>query len=77
MLETFYNNFGFTGALILAFSLFICFIFWVAGLAGLSKKQESNKTKTIRLTIAVLLPVYPFLWMIWDMIKQKKDLKKV
>jgi hypothetical protein len=77
MLETFYNNFGFTGALLLSFSLFICFIFWMAGLAGISMKQESNKKKTIRLVIAVLLPIYPFFWMILDMITQKKDLGKV
>jgi hypothetical protein len=75
MLETFYNNFGFAGALAIAFFLFIAFIFWAAGLAGICQFDESNRKKTIRLIIAILIPPYPFFWMIFDMILQKKDLK--
>jgi len=71
MLETFYNTFGFIGALTVSFVLFLFFIFWLAGLAGISLKKESNRKKTIRLIIAILVPPYPFFWMIWDMTTQK------
>jgi len=77
MLETFYNNFGFTGALITAFLLFLCFIFWIAGLAGICMKNEDNRKKAFRIIVAVLIPPYPFCWMIWDMISQKKALKSI
>lgn len=76
MLETIYNSFGFAGALTTAFLLFIFIIFWVAGLAGISMKSEDDWRKTVRLTIAVLIPLYPFFWMIWDMIVQKIDIEE-
>ncbi|MEX1062046.1 MAG: hypothetical protein WEC12_00470 [Balneolaceae bacterium] len=76
MLETFYNNFGFAGALISSFVLFIFFIFWIAGLAGICLKNESELKKILRMTIAVLVPLYPFIWMIWEMIVQKRDVQR-
>lgn len=71
MLETFYNTLGFTGALLSAFLLFIFFIFWMAGLAGICGRREPSSRKTIRIIVAVLVPPYPFFWMIWTMIQQK------
>lgn len=76
MLETFYNTLGFTGALLVSFLFFIFCIFWMAGLAGISGKRESNKRKTLRLIIAVLIPPYPFFWMIWEMIAQKIQISR-
>jgi len=76
MLETFYDTFGFAGAFITSFLLFICIIFWIAGLAGISMIEESDTSKTIRLTLAILIPVYPLFWMIKDMIVQKIDIQQ-
>lgn len=76
MLETFYDTFGFAGAFIISFLAFICIIFWIAGLAGISMIEESDTSKTIRLTLAILIPIYPLLWMIKDMIVQKIDIQK-
>ncbi|MEX0894713.1 MAG: hypothetical protein WDZ36_03050 [Balneolaceae bacterium] len=78
MLQTFYNNFGFAGALLLAFGIFIFFIFWMAGLAGiwLQKEKEEN-LKIIKLITAVFIPLYPFFWMILDMYKQMKMMNRL
>jgi len=76
MIESFYNAFGFIGALAISFILFIFFIFWIAGLAGICLKKEDNNKKTFRIVVAVLIPLYPFLWMIYDMIIQRKYMEK-
>ena len=74
MLETVYNNLGFTGSLLAAFMLFLFIIFWIAGLAGIMQKEGRPSVKRIRMLFAILLPVYPFFWMIWEMIIQKIDI---
>lgn len=76
MLETFYNTLGFAGALLVSFLFFVFCIFWMAGLAGISGIRESNKRKTLRLIVAVLIPPYPFFWMIWEMIAQKIQISR-
>ncbi|MEX0646612.1 MAG: hypothetical protein WEA56_00540 [Balneolaceae bacterium] len=77
MLQTLYNYFGFTGSLLLAFFLFIFFVFWMAGVAGICSKKRSSKRQVIFVSLAVFVPVYPVLWLIADMIEQKKELQKL
>lgn len=66
MIETFYNNFGFAGALGIAFGSFILFIFWVAGVAGIADRADESY-KNQKLIISVFIPIYPILWMWIDM----------
>ena len=77
MLESFYNNFGFVGSLVLALLIFLFFIFWMGGVAGLCKEHDGKKDSMIRLVLAVLIPIYPVAWLILDMISQKKKLHKL
>lgn len=77
MLETFYNNFGFVGSLVIALLIFLFFIFWMGGVAGICKEHDSKKDSVFRLVMAVLIPIYPVVWLIFDMISQKKQLKRL
>ena len=75
MLQTFYNNFGFLGSISLAFFLFLSFIFWMAGVAGISQLPHSRK-KNIKLISSVLFPPYPIIWLFVDMYRQSQLMKE-
>lgn len=77
MLETFYNNFGFVGSLVIALLIFFFFIFWMGGVAGICLEKDDEKKSMIRLALAILIPLYPVIWLIADMISQKKQLKRL
>ena len=77
MLQTLYNYFGFTGSLLLAFFLFLFFVFWMAGVAGICSKKRISNRQLIFVSLAVFIPVYPVLWLIADMIEQKNELQKL
>jgi hypothetical protein len=77
MLETLYNYFGFTGSIFVTFMLFMFFVFWVAGIAGISSKNRPAHRQIVFFTLAVLVPVYPVLWLIADMIRQKRQLRRL
>ncbi len=69
MIEALYNSVGFFLALVILFVGFGVFIFWIAGLAGIAGLPES-KNRTLKLTIGVLFPPYPFFWLIYDIYRQ-------
>ncbi|MBN2731596.1 MAG: hypothetical protein JXR26_04110 [Balneolaceae bacterium] len=71
MLETFYNTFGFFGAILVAFLSFAIFIFWVAGIAGIVYLPES-KDKNKKLLFCVIFPPYPFFWIFYDINRERK-----
>lgn len=78
MLKTFYETLGFLGALLLALGLFVFFILWVAGLAGITLpvdggKPRGSKTEVI---IALFIPLYPVGWIFYEMYRQRKFLKQ-
>lgn len=77
MLETLYNYFGFTGSLAVALLIFFFFIFWIAGVAGICSRKRPPIRNTIFISLAVFVPIYPVLWLIADMIKQKKELRRL
>jgi hypothetical protein len=77
MLESFYNNFGFVGSLIIALMIFMFFIFWMAGVAGICKEHDNEKKSILRLVLAIFIPFYPVFWIISDMISQKRQLKRL
>jgi hypothetical protein len=75
MLETFYNSFGFIGSITVAFTIFLAFIFWMAGIAGLSQLPESRK-KNIKLVCSIFFPPYPIIWVFVDMYRQSQLMKE-
>lgn len=74
MLETFYNNFGFVGSLIIAFVGFILVIFWIAGIAGLTVAVKGER-KNLIIAMIVLFPPFPLLWLFYDMFRQKQRMQ--
>ncbi len=74
MLKTFYENLGFFGALILALGLFVFFILWVAGLAGITLPVDGGKPRgsKLQILIAILIPFYPVFWIFYEMYRQRK-----
>lgn len=75
MLQSFYNSFGFVGSIAIALFIFLCFIFWMAGVAGVSQLPESRK-KNIKLVLSVLFPPYPIIWLFVDMYRQSQLMKE-
>lgn len=75
MLETFYNSFGFLGSISLAFFIFLSFIFWMAGVAGISQLPHSKK-KNVKLISSILFPPYPIIWIFIDMYRQSQYMKE-
>lgn len=78
MLQSFYNNFGFFGALALAFFMFIFFILWIAGIAGITLPYDGGRKKgnSWQIVLAVLIPIYPVLWLIFDIYMQRKYMRE-
>lgn len=77
MLKTFYENIGFVGSLILSIILFLFFIFWIAGLAGITLPVDGGKAKYNKWQVlfAVMVPIYPVVWLITDIIAQHRFMK--
>lgn len=75
MLQTFYNNFGFIGSISVAFLIFISFIFWMAGVAGISQ-MKASKNKNVKLFFSVFFPPYPIIWIFIDMYRQSQLMKE-
>lgn len=77
MLETVHNIFGFTGSLLFSFLVFIFFVFWMAGVAGIVQGDRKQSRQIIFFSLAIFVPIYPVIWLIADMIRQKKQLRKL
>ncbi len=78
MLKSFYEHIGFFGSLFLSLFLFIFFIFWIAGVAGITLPVDGGKAKYNKwqVLLAVLIPIYPVIWIISDIIVQHRFMKK-
>jgi membrane-bound ClpP family serine protease len=75
MLETFFQSFGFFGALFIALLAFCAFIFWFAGIAGIADLPASRK-KNIQLIVCIVFPPYPFFWVFYDINRERKRMKE-
>lgn len=75
MLQWFYNEFGFAGSILISLFLFLCFIFWFAGIAGIAGLPDKNATKNTKIVFAVLIPVFPIIWLLYDIRRQHKIIK--
>ncbi len=78
MLKTFYENIGFLGSLGLSLFLFLFIVFWISGIAGITLPVDGGKAKYNKwqVLIAVLVPIYPVIWLINDIIVQHRFMKK-
>ncbi|HCD53297.1 MAG TPA: hypothetical protein DEQ34_12675 [Balneolaceae bacterium] len=77
MLKTFFDSLGFFGSLSLSLFIFTLGVFWIAGIAGITLPVDGGKRKynTWQVAIAVLIPIYPIVWMISDIIAQYRFMK--
>lgn len=75
MLKTFYQSFGFLGSIILAMFIFLCFIFWLAGISGITQMEPSKKKK-VKLFFSFVFPPYPIVWVFVDMIRQRNAMRE-
>lgn len=73
MIESFYNSFGFLGALGISVGCFILFLFWISGVAGIAEIPDDPK-KNWKLVFGVIIPVYPIVWVWWDMFQQHSEM---
>lgn len=78
MLKSFYELFGFIGALLLSLALFLFFILWLAGLAGITLPVDGGKPKFNKweVLVAIFIPIYPIYWLFRDIIEQHMFMKK-
>ena len=78
MIQRFYENFGFFGALFLSGFLFVLFVLWLAGLAGITVPFDGGKLRHNKwqIFVSVLVPIYPILWIIKETIVHKRDMAK-
>ena len=72
MLKSFFDLFGFLGALLLSLALFLFCILWLAGLAGITLPVDGGKHKynKYKVLVAIILPVYPIYWLIRNIFEQ-------
>ena len=78
MLKTFYELFGFFGALSISVALFFFFIFWLAGLAGITLPVDGGKPKFNKwqVMVSIFIPLYPIYWLIRNIIEQHRFMRK-
>jgi hypothetical protein len=78
MLKTFYELFGFFGALSISLALFFFFIFWLAGLAGITLPVDGGKPKFNKwqVMVSIFIPLYPIYWLIRNIIEQHRFMRK-
>lgn len=79
MLKSFYELFGFFGALFLSLALFLFFILWLAGLAGITIPVDGGKQKNDKwkIGLAIIIPVYPIFWLFKNLYEQHKYMKGI
>lgn len=75
MLEWIFDLLGFWGSVFASLTAFILFIFWIAGMAGISDDKGTDYSKTIKMILSVVFPPYPVIWLIIDMVQHTKRLK--
>lgn len=75
MLQLLYDEFGFFGSILLALVIFIGFIFWFSGMAGIAGQSKTNTTRNLRILLAVVFPPFSIGWLIYDMRRQHKIIK--
>jgi len=74
MLKWIYNSIGFFWTFSLAIVVFILFICYLAGVAGISDLKISEKKKNWLLVLGIVFLPYPVIWLFKDIIQQRRQL---
>lgn len=74
MLKWLYASLGFWGSVFFTLTAFVLFIFWIAGMAGISTIRSTDRSKSMKLLLSVVVPPYPIIWLLVDMYQHKKRL---
>lgn len=66
MLKTIFENFGFIGSLMLSLLIFLFFILWLAGIAGITQPKDGGQLryKPWMVWLSVFIPLYPIVWIV-------------
>ncbi len=75
MLPVIYTELGFFGTIALALGVFALFVLWLAGIAGIAGLPANNATRNAKMVISFLIPVFPILWLISDIVRQHRVMK--
>ncbi|AXJ01493.1 hypothetical protein CYPRO_2246 [Cyclonatronum proteinivorum] len=71
MLRSLYEQLGFFPTLIFSVLFFVCFTFWLAGIAGLlANKDRRKSTEWFTYMLIIFVPPYPIIWLITDVFRQ-------
>gem|GEM_PF-606405 len=77
MIRSLYLDFGFFTTLIICLGIVVFFIIWLAGIAGLLANPDTKKeVGWVKIICCILIPVYPFLWLIFDTFKEYITIRK-
>lgn len=76
MLQWFYDQFGLLGSIMVAALFFALFVFWISGIAGINTSRTTEHRRNLLVTIAVLFPPYPILWLVKEIVRQYMVLKQ-
>ena len=78
MIRALYLDFGFFSTLAICLLLVVLFIFWMAGIAGIvaNPDNKGKKAGNLSLILCVLIPIYPIIWLISDMVKEYVTIRR-
>lgn len=75
MIKWLYNEFGFFGTGVVSSLFLLLFVLWIAGLAGIGTLPDAEKSKKVKMLLAIFIPPYPMIWLVYDIFRQKKALR--
>ncbi len=74
MLKWIYDSLGFFLTFAISIVIFLLFICYLAGIAGISDLHISEKKKNWLLVASVVILPYPVIWLFMNILQQKKRL---
>ena len=75
MLKWLFAHFGLVGTVLIVLTGFIVFIFWVSGIAGIVNLSKADKRRHTLMALSILIPPFPFFWMVRDIVTQYRALR--
>ncbi|NBW69822.1 MAG: hypothetical protein EBR32_00180 [Bacteroidetes bacterium] len=78
MLKTIFEHFGFIGSLALSLLLFVLFILWMSGIAGITQPLDGGKPryKQWMVWVSILFPPFPIIWIVHNLTNHNRLMKK-
>jgi choline-glycine betaine transporter len=78
MLKTIFEHFGFIGSLALSLLLFVFFILWMSGIAGITQPLDGGKPryKHWMVWVSILFPPFPIIWIVHNLTHHNRLMKR-